>query len=332
MRFSNVFLGLAMCGLAVASMAAGCGGDDSGSGGSGASGSSTSTTAAGGNAGFPCSPKASCTAGHECLSLTDNASEAKPGLRMSQLVITKPPALASGIVKTVVAGGVLPKIPSCSINGQGTFNWLMQFDKAAGKLKTGGAKPVADGAKGYSFVNEMVMGQQLAPVEVDVTIGSDGKFDVAMGTDLVVPIYLDAGAMQVVILPLKKARLFQGTLSSDGNCIGKYNAEGLKADNNCLGDDMNPTFINGAKLDGYITLEDADTVVVSQLSETLCVLLSGDAAQFGDGSSPTNKCKRTGGVIDYKGDWCDATNMAGGCQDSVQLGADFAASAVKINN
>jgi hypothetical protein len=39
------------------------------------------------------------------------------------------------------------------------------------------------------------------------------------------------------------------------------------------------------------------------------------------------------GKIDYQGEWCDATNSAADatCADAVQLGAEFAASAVKIN-
>lgn len=326
MRLSSLLLGLAMVGLSIGWATAGCGGGETAvAAGSGGSGGSTGAT--GGSTGA-CAPTAACAAGHACLSEAENKDNPKPGFRMSQLTISKPKALASGIVASVVQGGVQPKLPACNVNGQATFNWLLQFDLAAMKLKTGGAKPVADASKGYDFIDEVVGGIHVQPVTVDATIGADGSFDTTMGTDLVVPIYLDAGATMAVILPLKQARLHEGTISADHDCIGHYNAEGLKPDDNCLATEAIPTFIGGAKIDGYITLEDADTVEISQLNETLCVLLSGDPGTFGE----NGKCKRTGGVIDFEGDWCSATNTAGGCGDAVSLGAEFAASAVLINN
>jgi hypothetical protein len=91
------------------------------------------------------------------------------------------------------------------------------------------------------------------------------------------------------------------------------------------------SFINGGKLDGYITLEDADGVIVDLINQSLCAVLTGT----NDAAKPISKCKRDPATmkITYKGDWCDATNAAADatCTDSVQLAADFAASAVKIN-
>ncbi len=117
---------------------------------------------------------------------------------------------------------------------------------------------------------------------------------------------------------------------------GAYEGEvfwGFDPAKNCLPDAMHPLFINGAKLDGHITLEDADAVDIGTLSQSLCVLLSGDSSTYGDGGSPIERCKRTNGVIDFKGDWCSTTNMPAdaACFDAVSLGADFAASAITIN-
>jgi hypothetical protein len=74
-------------------------------------------------------------------------------------------------------------------------------------------------------------------------------------------------------------------------------------------------------------------VIIESLSQSLCVLLSGNAAMYGDMGSP-NKCKRDADMkIVFKGDWCEATNMAADatCTDSAKLGAQFAASAVKVS-
>jgi hypothetical protein len=270
----------------------------------------------------------------ECIGLVDNKGQMKFGLRMSELDLTAPPALTKGLVKTTVQGNVTPSVPTCNLNGSGTFSWLIQFDLAAGTIKTGGAKPVADATQGFSFVDDMVTQGgttfHIQPVTYMAKPGSDGKFAITQGSDLIVPIYLDAMGTQVVLLPLHEAKLDMGTLTSDNNCIGSYNAAGLDPANSCLPDDTHPAFLTAGSLSGYITLEEADNVIVSALSESLCVLLSGDAATYGDGMKPIQKCKRTNGVINFQGDTC--STAGGTCKDASTLGANFAASSVKINN
>src|SRR5262249_36933006 len=153
----------------------------------------------------------------------------------------------------------------------GTFNWLLQFDTMAGTLKTGGAKPVMDPTKGYSFDMETIMqgGKPftVAPVSAPFKPDAMGNFNIMMGQDLVVPIFLDMAATTVVLLPLHQARILMGTLSSNNNCIGTYNGKNLETSNNCLADTtVTPPilqFNSAGKLDGYITLEEADTVVIS---------------------------------------------------------------------
>src|SRR4029079_8937019 len=112
----------------------------------------------------PCAPGPACTAADkECIGLVDNSAQAKPGLRMSEIDFTKPVALTTGLVKNVVQGGVLPNIPTCNLSGSATFSWLLQFDLAGGTIKTGGAKPVANPALGYDFVDEIFQGVHIQP-------------------------------------------------------------------------------------------------------------------------------------------------------------------------
>lgn len=70
------------------------------------------------------------------------------------------------------------------------------------------------------------------------------------------------------------------------------------------------------------------------LNQTLCVLLSGDAAQYGEKNAQgVTVCKRdAANVIVFEGDWCGAGDQpaSGGCADTVKALASFAAQGVKI--
>jgi len=321
MRFSNTAASLVMSALGTFLLVGGCGGD---------------TDPKQNNP-----PEASCalteacvSADPTCIGLVDNAGQAQFGLRMSQIIINKPASLAATtFVGQTVASGVALKDANCNLTGEGTFSWLLHFDTATNKVCTGGAKPVANPADGYSFVNEQLMQGgttfDIKPIQFDSDL-STGTFSVADGQDIVVPVYTAEGGAPV-LLPLKKARILDGKLSSNNNCVGAYNAEGLDPLNLCRPSpsDNQFTFSNAGRIDGYITLEDADAVIVDLAGSSLCALLVGK----NDGGDP-KKCPRDAmGNIDYQGDWCDATNAAAtaDCSDSVQLGADFAASSVKIN-
>jgi len=337
MRFTNLVLGI--FGLAAMS-AVGAACSSSSSGGTGGSTSSgTAGTTSSGAA--TCAPTAACTAADKtCLGLVDNSKLTKFGLRMSELDLTAPAALTTGIVKSTVQGNVTPDEKPCNLDGSATFSWLLQFDTVAGTLKTGGAKPVTDPSMGYSFDDEMITQGpttfHVQPITYTVTPDATGKFSVVTGQDLIVPIFLNATGSSVVLLPLKAARLTMGTLSTTNNCVGSYNASTLDPKNSCQPDATHPQFTDGASLDGYITLKDADTVIVSALSQSLCVLLSANATMYGMmNSSMITVCKTdANGNILFQGNWCDATNSAATstCADSVALGANFAASSILINN
>jgi hypothetical protein len=267
-----------------------------------------------------------------CIALADNKGQPTAGLRMSQITITKPTVLApNSIVGNLVAHGVQMNLEKCNLAGGGTFSWLLHFDPGTGKLLTGGARPTEDPFGGYCFVSEILGGKQIVPVSVDSGL-SAGAFSADVG-DIIVPIFLDAAATSYLLMPLTAGKL-TGTLSEDSNCVGAYNAENLDPVNSCLAEPPDTLqFVNAGTLDGFIKLENADTVIIDGLSMSLCVLLSGNAAMYGDGMSP-NKCKRDmNGKIVFQGDWCEATNAAADamCSDSVKLGAEFAASAVQIN-
>jgi hypothetical protein len=266
----------------------------------------------------------------DCLGLYDYSGQPSFTLRMAQLSITRPPVLISDIFYSIIGDGVNINLPTCNVSGKGTFSWLLQFDTTQGTLTTGGAKPKADPTQGFCFEQDPAHG--IGPTQVDAPIAADGSFQAAAIDFLSIPIYLDLTATSYVQLPLHDVHI-DGTVSPDHNCIGSFNANGLDPVNNCKPDlDLGiEYFLNGATLKGYILLEDADSVVVLALNQSLCVLLSGDPATYGDGGDPM-RCKRTAGnKIALLGDWCSTTNAAGGCQDSMRMEAGIAASSVRLS-
>lgn len=283
----------------------------------------------------PCTPSAACMAKiDQCLPLHDNADAPAFGLRMAGLTFTAPASLTKGLINSVIANSMTLNQPACNLNGAGTFSWLLAFDTVAGTLKTGGAMPAADPALGYSFVDQdyPVLGGKLHVGPVTLTAPLDpGCQASSSAADLNLPIYLDQGASDQMLIPLRQARFVKLSISGHHNCIGKYNAKGLDPSTGCVADDQNPIFLPGGQIVGLINLDQADSVIIDALGQSLCVVLSGDAATYGNGGTPA-RCKRTGGKIVFKGDWCTATNAAAsaGCSDAVNFAGDFAASGVLI--
>lgn len=319
-------LGVGM--LTVAALSGACGGDDDGTGGSGAG------TSSGGNACDPASqpdcPAASIDS--DCVALSDNSGADQFALRLSQLSVTAPEVLTGPLVAGIVSDGVTLNLPSCNIKGgKGTFNMLTIFDKTADTLTLAGAFPEQNPENGYCIVNDPA--NEVEPITVAANLMPDGSFSTDAIARIVVPIFLDLSGdlSSAVFLPLREGRITSGQLSDDQNCVGRFAVESLSPQFECVADP--DYFETGASLEGYITLEDADAVVVDQLNQSLCVLLSGDVGAFGDGGAPIERCARDmAGDIVLTGDWCSTTNSAGGCEDAFRLEATVASSAVTVRD
>jgi hypothetical protein len=300
--------------VALASIA-GCGDDES---------SGTSST---GGPGGTCAPGAGCPdVASECVALVDNSGKDKFALRIGQLTVVTPMALNTGIVETVVSDGVTMNLAECKsesgftlLDGMGSFSWILEFDRATDMLKTGGADVTPSPGDGYCFLNGTIQGFDVAPFEVGAAIDASGNVAPTEARDVTVPIFTDASATSVVLLPLKSVELTGMKVSSDQNCIGSLNPE-LDPNNLCLpATNIGvPRFVDGGTLAGYIVLEDADQIEVEQAGNSLCVLLSGNLATYGE--------------IEFKGDWCAADNgpATATCYDAVRLESNFSASAVEI--
>ena len=283
----------------------------------------------------PACPTTPCSQTSPCLALADNGGKGTDDMRLRKLNVTAPSALAQHFIQAGVIDQGINLHNLCGEGGDGSFSWLIRFDPASGKLTTGGAPPTTDpvGA-GYCFVNQNIGGLAVAPITVTMTKGADGSWSSDVIPKLYVPIYVQGDPKNVVVLPLTQSKVQSVVLSTDGNCIGSYNPDGVAAPtsgNICSDQDPSSCqrwHTDGA-LGGFITLKEADGVNVQTLGKSLCVLLTG-------GTSTTNggvNCAVDGsGNIVAKGDYCSTTNSPGGCQDSYWLAATFAASAAVIND
>ena len=326
---------LAIAAAFAASLAAACSSD------------STTPGAGGGGSGGVC-PGAECVhSSSACLAIGDNTGSSRVQLRMMQLVTTAPPALTEKFVEdTILNKNLRFAYDNCPLYGTGEFSWLFDWDTAAGTLTTGGGALLPDekAAKaGTCFLqfNDPTSGMDVAPATVASALGSDGTFDASFDK-IVIPIFLNLAATSYVLLPLHRVHMRNtpagkltdnaGNASATGNCLGTYKAAALpvSSDVYCIPDDNYSYFEPAGELDGYITVVESDTVLVNDLKESLCVLLSNDPATYKD--DVTHNCKRdAAGNITLKGDWDAATNSAKAGGDSFHVVAKFAANAVKIN-
>jgi hypothetical protein len=265
----------------------------------------------------------------------DNSGKSVADLRIRRLDVSAPPALAKTFVQKLVLNQGIDLHAQCGEGGDGTFSWLIQLDTANNTVKTGGAPPTMDPfGQGYCFVNTTLSGLPISPVTVSMTKGMDGTWSSGTIQKLNVPIY--PPNMSPIILPITGGQVKGVTLSPDNNCIGSYNPNAITGTmgplNSCT-DDISSCdrWKTAGAIGGYITLEEADQVLVPQLSESLCVLLTG-AMDTMLGPTGEKLCARVNGQIKDKGDYCSSSNPPGpgGCGDSYWLAAAFAASAAKI--
>jgi hypothetical protein len=290
----------------------------------------------------PACPVTPCNATSPCLAMADNTGKTTNDLRLRKLNVTAPAALAQHFIQAGVIDDGVNLDNICGEQGTGSFSWLARFDTTNNKLTTGGAPPSDDPFNtGYCFVNQMIGGLPVAPVVVNMTQGSDGRWSSDVIPKLYVPIYINGDINNVVVLPLTQSKVTGVLLSADGetaggagNCIGQYNPSGVAAPTSAgLCADQDPSscerwLTNGA-LGGFITLKEANAVNVVTLGKSLCVLLTGGTSTADGG---TQCATDASGNVLAQGDFCSTTNSPGGCADSYWLAAAFAASAALIND
>lgn len=267
--------------------------------------------------------EARCGSASTCLPIGDNTGKDILDFRIRRLNIASPAALAADFIQnTVVTLNIDMAEKSCGEVGKGLFTWLMRVDKSSNTLITGGAPPPTDAlGKGYCFANFELGQNKIEPLRSKIEI-SGNTFRSLEKAPLKIPIFLSDQVASVILLPLTDVVIENVTISDDGNCIGSFNPTAL--DQGCFDDhSLCSKWNTSGALGGYITLEEADTVLIRDIgNKSLCSFLAAETAL---------KCTRdASGKIAFKGDFCSTDKQAGSCGDSVWLAATFAASAAKI--
>jgi hypothetical protein len=316
-----------VCGLLLAA-ANGCSSaDDSGSGGSGGGSRDCKPIAESCYVAGPDGP------GSECLAKADHSASATTELRITQHQVAKPATLAKPFMQDmIITKKSTLSQPECNQFGYAQFNLLMRIDSAQKTLTLGGGVPqalIGDPNDGTCWADFVDPSSQLVvkPVAAVYAETAGGSLQAKI-SDFVMPIYLDNTVASAVLVPLHELTVTVG-LSADKNCIGRYAHETL--DENCTALEDQFAWQNDGRYEGYITVEEADEVMVHSLGETLCVTLSGDPAKW---KGTENSCKSSPAFLQQglpKGDWCKATNSADGCQDAWYLSIEIAAAAIRIN-
>ncbi len=266
-----------------------------------------------------------CGSASTCMPLADQKASKTKDLRIRRLNIAAPDALAQEFIqRTVVTLNIDLDAKKCGEVGKGLFSWILRVDREKNELTTGGAPPPKDAfGQGFCFANYDANGIGIEPAKFPIAFEGN-TFKTIEKRKLNVPVFLSDDLASSIVLPLTDVIVSGVTLSDDGNCVGSFKKEGLRAD--CTEDTSScPKWRTAGALGGYMTLEEADAVIIRDLQRSLCVVLSKGAP------GPGGKCTRApDGSIAFKGDYCSKTKTAGDCQDSVWLAATFAASGTKI--
>lgn len=283
----------------------------------------------------PCTPDAPlCHANsNACLATKEFGGASSFDMRISQLAITKPDALTAAknpVVAGILADSVAPDLVDCYLTGSGTFSWLLSFDLANGKLRTGTAQFNNSPSTSYAFGVGSVPGGAgvdfpVDPATLNVVLDASGCQFQSSGGGTTIQIFL-SDASNYVLLPLMNLAV-AGQVSPEHNCIGSYNAAALDPANQCLPEE----FTNGGSIAAVLPLAAADQVAITSLKQSLCVLLTGES----DNDITLKRCpKDAAGVITVKGDACVATGgpATPDCADALFFKADFAASGVDVTN
>jgi hypothetical protein len=284
----------------------------------------------------PCTPPGCPYAGTPCFAASAAQGAQVFTLRIAHLTVARPASMVSGVLGQVLHSAITPEVHACNLHGAATASWLLRFDLPNGALTTGGAKPAQTASGPYAFVDEHVtFGSStfhIAPAAASAPF-TDCAIDSSPIPEVLLPMYLDHGGASIVLLSLHAVRFGGGTFSNDHRCIGSFDAAGLDPSAGCMPDAQHPLFSDGGGVTGSFVLAEADRIDVAPTGQSLCVLLSGDASQYGDGGHPIVRCKKAANSdFVFQGDWCAATDEAATatCHDALRFAATFAASRVDL--
>jgi hypothetical protein len=283
-----------------------------------------------------CGQTAACPVSQPCLASFENAGAPRFALRMNELLIRSPATLEpdASLLGLLFWDAVLPSLLACLVGGTGATTWLLAFDLDHGTVTMGGAAPSHSETtpSSFSFLETTVtQGAQTfttTPVTFDLVESASGELGTAAPEELDLPVFVFQGA-SAAVLPLHALSMSRVTVSASHDCIGRYDPSLFDVDAGCVPATRDEGFFPAGHLQAFVTLAEADAIVIQDLSATFCAILAGLPGMVGSSSTPVRHCPSS-----FQGDWCSTTNgpATASCADAVQLSADFAAGAVQLEN
>jgi hypothetical protein len=235
-------------------------------------------------------------AGEDC----DFAAPATlPEMRLRTLNVTAPDAMRNAILRGIINGAM----------DNESFIWLVRFTGVGTgtiTLRTGSGGKVEGTDCTYRFLEPDYPAREMTCTESGLHFALSGEPIAQIG----VPLWATGDSFPdppLLTLPLRELDL-SGDFSADHNYVGSY-------------DDTTEEWTDGGLLVGKMTVEETKTVVIEDMTMTLCGLISGDT---GVSSDWTDDCSRDPSTWDHPPD----TTV--GDEPAYNMSGTFAASPVHI--
>ncbi|MFO0649385.1 MAG: hypothetical protein U0326_24295 [Polyangiales bacterium] len=220
-------------------------------------------------------------AGPLCPAVRGATEASRFSLRVTQLDVTSPAALASPILLNVInssvrAGGLL---------------WGMSFDLAGMAFRTGSLSVSTRGSIGQGLLDGVF--SYPSNNAGTLSVSGDRITTSTLSGTLRLPVVDGTGAM-LTVLPLDAVRI-TATASPDRGCVGLGRVAGGRF-NECT----STWATTSGQIDAVITVTAARSVTVSALMTTLCNLLAGSNCESSPQSAWTRQPDATvGGMPGY---------------------------------
>lgn len=184
-----------------------------------------------------------------------------PQFRLTAMQVTAPTALSNALLQAIIDD---------SLDGF-RFMWLVDLDLTAGTMQTGSGRATAvPPTNDDQFCNVSWNTGDYAPQSGTMSVTGDTVSTSAPLALVQIPIYSEETPdTPLMVLPISQLELLDVEMDATHTFVGSANA--------APGSDRYAGSWNTAgRVQGWISVDDARTVEIEDLGQTLCGLLSGD--------------------------------------------------------
>jgi len=197
-----------------------------------------------------------------------------PTFRLTALRISEPAQLASPVIQLILDGAI----------NEYTFLWLVEVDIAAGTMTTGSGRtdnPSPEPTNTDEFCSVRWNTGDHAPMEnVPVSTTGDVVSTTSPISEVSIPVYTSDNPDEILLtLPMRQVEITGLAMDADRVLVGEPPATGTQ---------YAQQWTTSGALEGWIGWEDAETVYIEDMGQTLCQLLAGGSCAGGDPTAFAN--------------------------------------------